>query len=149
MAQEQAKTPEKKPGMPRWKKVMIAGAVVLVLIGAGLKLVGKAARPEPTRPPAADHGTGGLSQPLVAEKSQRSAPARQEEAGREQENRTFSEEISPFFLQGGLSFFVGLAIGAAVRAVFKVTLLIAGVILLGVFALSYFGAIGPIDWASI
>jgi uncharacterized membrane protein (Fun14 family) len=148
MAQEEKK-PE-RPGMPRWKKIVIAGAAALLVAGAGLKLAGKAARkPDPSRPAAADRGSGGMAQPFVAGKSPSAAPERREEGAGGSEKRTLSEEISPFFLQGGLSFFIGLAIGTAVRVVYKATLALLGLVLLGVLALSYFGAIGPIDWASI
>jgi uncharacterized membrane protein (Fun14 family) len=147
---DQEKQPPPKPGMPRWKKVLIWGAVVILLVGAGLKVAGMAARkPDPSRPAAADHGTGGMAQPFVAGREPSAAPERREDTAGASGQRTLPEEISPYFLQGGLGFFIGLAIGTALRAVYKATLLILGVVILGVLGLSYFGVIPPIDWAAV
>jgi uncharacterized membrane protein (Fun14 family) len=50
-----------------------------------------------------------------------------------------------FFLKLGFSFMVGLALGFALKVAFKVVLLLAGLVLLGVFALQYVGIL-DVDW---
>ncbi len=62
---------------------------------------------------------------------------------------SLSEKVSPLFLHGGLSFFVGLAIGSAFRTFFKMVLLIAGVAVIAIVGISYMGQIPPIDWAGV
>ncbi len=56
------------------------------------------------------------------------------------------ETWSPTIFRLGFSFFVGFAIAFAVRSFLKVAVLIAGVILIVLFALQYFGAI-DVNWA--
>jgi len=53
-----------------------------------------------------------------------------------------------FFLKLGFSFMVGLAVGYALKAAFKITLVLIGLILLGIFALQYAG-IAHIDWSGM
>jgi uncharacterized membrane protein (Fun14 family) len=53
-----------------------------------------------------------------------------------------------FFLELGFSFMVGLALGFALKIAFKVVMLLAGLILLGVFALQYVGIL-DVNWYGI
>lgn len=55
---------------------------------------------------------------------------------------------SPAVFRLGFSFFAGFAMAYALRQFVKVTLLIAGVILLGLFGLQYAGLV-QIDWGAI
>jgi uncharacterized membrane protein (Fun14 family) len=137
--------------IPRWKKVMIAGGATILLSGLALRLNesspgGRAVAP----PPGAllDPGPAPrVGSRLVAEPPGEGRPSR----GRTGEETTvhLSERLSPFLVHGGLSFFLGLAAGVAVRAVFKLALLIVGVTALVLFGLSHWGVIEPVHWASM
>ncbi len=54
-----------------------------------------------------------------------------------------------FFLKLGFSFMVGLAVGYALKVAFKITLLVIGLMLIGIFALQYSGIAPPIDWSGM
>jgi len=134
---------ERRP-FPRWKKITIALAMVSILAGVGLQLL-------------ASPSTGGGGDPrdlppgsrsLVAGSPDQSSSSTST-GGAEVEKPGLGKKISPFLIHGGVSFFVGLAIGAAVRAFVKVALIVAGVILLGYFGLTYSGAVSPINWTAV
>lgn len=170
---------EARAPFPRWKKWMIAGAAALVVIGLALKFIGADSRPEgpPSSgdalvaanpgaktdggpsPPASskttagsltlvDPGDGPDDDPEVPPGGGVRLGERPAVKGRDAP-RGLSEKVSPFFLHGGLSFFVGLAIGALFRTFFKMVLLVAGVAVVAIFGLSYMGQIPPIDWAGV
>ena len=55
---------------------------------------------------------------------------------------------SPFFLKGSFSFFVAFCVGYATRVWLKAAALVLGTFFLGVFLLSYAGAL-DVDWTTL
>ncbi|MEZ5973731.1 MAG: FUN14 domain-containing protein [Planctomycetota bacterium] len=55
---------------------------------------------------------------------------------------------SPFFVKGGFSFLIAFCVGWALRAFFKVSALVVGVIAIGVFALQKSGFV-DVDWQAM
>ena len=55
---------------------------------------------------------------------------------------------SPFFLKGGFSFFVAFCVGYATRVWLKMAAFFLGTFFLGVFVLSYVGAV-DVDWVTL
>jgi uncharacterized membrane protein (Fun14 family) len=55
---------------------------------------------------------------------------------------------SGFFLKMGFSFFVGMAVGFALKVAFKIALVVGGVLLLALFALQY-GGIIEVNWSGM
>lgn len=128
---------EQRRGLPRWKIACLALAVLAVLVGLGLR----AAADEPaTRAPGAGPGSS-----LVA-------PGAPGPAGGTGESQPAAEEglgaWSPLFVRGGFSFLVGFAVGFALRAMLKVTLVVLGLVFLALAGLSYAGIV-PIDWTAL
>ena len=131
---------------PRWSKILLAVAAVMMLVGAGLELSGGdgdagsrgSAGVETVdggAPPNTLVAGGGESDPGTATVGE---PAEGEAQG----------SLSPFFLKGGFGFFLGFAMGYALRAFFKLALLVCGVFALGLTALAYTGLV-EIDWTTM
>lgn len=77
-------------------------------------------------------------------------PVPEEETGSSDEVRAEPGAAgwSPFFLKGGFSFFVAFCVGYATRMWLKLSAIFLGTFFLGVFILSYFGAL-DVDWTTI
>ncbi len=161
------KNPRKKPEITRWKRMLLIGAMAFVALGIGLRVAGRAdegatsetstapangpATPGATVPgaggePSGSTGLEGAANSLVEDgqsltgkspAAQSPAPASEEDSG-----------WSPFFLRNGFSFLVAFAIGFAARVWLKITMMVLGTILIGVFALSYFGVL-EVDWSTM
>lgn len=157
----------------RWKKVLAAGALLLIVVGAGLQattLIGGDSGAESAGAGSSDlelargsSGSGssgsGSAKTSFAGNSllpTSSSGASGSDDGGEPNSlpriETQAEDEggnwSPALMKLGFSFFVGLAIGYAVRAFLKVTLLFAGIVLLAVFGLNYFGLV-QVDWSAM
>ncbi|MFQ5748950.1 MAG: FUN14 domain-containing protein [Planctomycetota bacterium] len=138
--------------LPEWKKALLGVAVVLILVGLGLKGYGivTGSRSVSVSSSAAPSGGNGLAgdgrtSPLLPET----------ESGQETGGIAGSSESgegagswSPLFLKLGFSFFAGFALGFALRFFFKITLLAAGLILLALYGLSQAGII-QVDWNAL
>jgi len=120
-----------RPPLPRWKKVLLAGAGVSVVIGLVLLIVEPAAAP--TGGGATPPGGGAGLVPDGVARSELPAGA---DGG---------TTWSPLFLKMGFSFFVGFAVGYVLRTFLKLTLLIAGVIALALFGLQQAGLV-EVQW---
>ncbi len=60
-----------------------------------------------------------------------------------------TETLSPqFFLTLGFSFAIGMGMGYALKVAIKLTLLLGGILLVGIFALQYAGLI-QVDWTGM
>ncbi len=124
--------------LPLWKKILLIGSGVFVLVGVGLGFAGSR-KGESGDATTQSTGSGGF---LTAEGE---ATGATETAPGEETGVT---SFSPFFVKGGLSFFVGFALGYALRTFFKISAIVIGVILLAIFGLSYAGVL-DIDWTAI
>lgn len=146
----------KSPGaprrpLPRWKKALIGFSAVALVLGAGLhgysylrgatRGVGPAVSSNPSQ------GDGGLTTSLV--EGGPSTPSGGPRDSADAEAAPASDTYAPFFLNGGLSFFVGFCMGYAVRTFFKVSALFVGVAALIFFGLQYTGLIPGIDWHAL
>ncbi len=128
---------------PAWKKMLLVVAGVFVLIGAGLALASSSGGGSSGDATVQSSGTG-----------ERHFLSGEESATGETSTGAASDEgvtsYSPFFVKGGLSFFAGFAIGFALRAFFKISLLVIGLLLLAFFGLSYAGVdVIHIDWTKL
>ncbi len=149
-------------GLPRWKKVLLATAVFLVVAGLGLRAIGwgrsssgddgpqVAARRNVAGEPGVDPGTD----PLVgnsfapwessAERRDGIVEGEPELSIRGRPPQT-PDDFSPVLFKGGLTFLVGFAVGYALRIFARLSLLFVGIFMLAMFGLSYAGAI-TIHW---
>jgi len=141
-----AKGPKSLRTLPQWKKALLGVAVLLVLVGLGLKGYGfvagsksGAASSAASTAPAGANGLvdDGRTPPLFP-RSEADTPDSEEGAG----------SWSPMFLKLGFSFFVGFALGFALRFFFKITLVAAGLILLALYGLSQADVI-QVDWSAL
>ena len=129
--------------LPAWKKLLLVVAGVFVLVGAGLGLARSSGK-----------GSGGDATVQSTGTGERHFLSGEESTSGGTGTGAASEEgvtsYSPFFVKGGLSFFAGFAIGFALRAFFKVSLLVIGLLLLAFFGLSYSGVdVIHIDWTKL
>jgi uncharacterized membrane protein (Fun14 family) len=118
--------------LPRWKKVLLAIAGVLVAAGAVFAIVDSGKTP-PAPAPHAGAGTG-LQTSLVPGDHPAGEPV-----------ATAPEPVSAGFFRLGFSFIAGFCIGLAVRKTLKLTAVVAGLLLLCLFLLSYAGMI-TVNW---
>src|SRR5690349_20132645 len=101
--------------LPRWKKLLLALALVLVAAGVVFAVV-EAGRPAPAPPPAPSGGESGVrSSFLPGDPNQPAPPA-----------ATATEPASAGFFRLGFSFIAGFCIGLAVRKTLKLTAVVAG-----------------------
>ena len=136
---------------PTWKKIVIGASSLVLLAGVGLagyeQLAGPSARSGEQGVAPRNVGTGergslvGRSEFLPGEGAGGSSPPG--DATLEGEG---GASYSPSLLKGGLSFFVGFCCGYAARAFLKVSAIVAGVVLLAIFGLSYAGWL-TVEWS--
>jgi uncharacterized membrane protein (Fun14 family) len=91
---------------------------------------------------AVDDETEGLVQGLAGNDDATARDRRDRPRAREQ---SALSEWSPTIFRLGFGFVVGFAIAFALRAFLRLAILILGVILIGLFALQYFGIVS-VDW---
>jgi len=157
--------PARKP-LPAWKKGLLAGAVVLMVIGGGLKAAawmsggGTADRTVADGGGAAAGGgaTGGdgasglTVRSLTSSGSTTTFPASTGSASGA-DSASAAEggglnEWSPVIFRLGFGFFIGFCIGYALRVFFKISLTAIGVVVLAILALQYFGLV-DVDWTAM
>ncbi len=155
--------PSTRPELTRWKVVLLGFAAVFLVVGGSLQAFAgqddSAQRADPPiasadgtssgpAPNAFTSGTGGGDTPIPGLPKWDPDP----EEGSEDEDEVGAEPgaagWSPFFLKGGFSFFVAFCVGYAMRTWLKVAALILGTFFLGVFLLSYTGAV-DVDWITL
>ncbi len=141
---KQEKKSEGREPIPRWKKIAILVAALVVLAGVGLRYgtsPGGAAEDQELFIPAGSHS--------LVENPGRPPDGSPPAVSTKEKEEGLGRKFSPFLIHGGISFFVGLAIGAAARAFLKIVMVVVGVILLGYFGLTYTGIVSPIDWQAV
>lgn len=128
--------------MPRWKKLLLIGAGALVVLGlALLPFDGGAA----TTATGADGGAppaGAAS--LVGGGGPGGTTGEPGDAG----ESAGAGNLSPAFLRLGFGFFVGFAIGYALRSFLKLVLVFVGIQLIALFGLSYVEWV-TVNWAAM
>jgi uncharacterized membrane protein (Fun14 family) len=160
------KTPSAKPeasrGIPRWKKVVVTCAAFLLVAGLGLRA--SAMRDDKpadgrevthSRGTTSTMGTGNFGAGLVDGGGGTSDPTRLPgfpRTGSEAPPRQVADggvtDYSPALLKGGLSFFVGICVGFAVRTFLKISFIVVGLVALAIFGLQHFGLI-QVDMVAI
>lgn len=132
--------------MPFWKKFLFTLATLSLLLGLGLKSYGALQGSDGNAAHAAGQGSGSSALVAGAEASGSSGSAGQdaESAGKMERLQAWS----PTFLKLGFSFFIGVAVGYALRTFFKFGLVAVGAIALAIFGLSYMGLL-EVDWVAI
>jgi len=140
-----AESPPEKPPFPVWKKVLIGVAGVLVVAGLILLPFERAsdsrerlARPAPQEGVQGPEGVGHSLVPGTG------GPTIDPEAAGE----PAPDPLSPALMRLGFSFFVGLAIGWALRTFLQLALVFVGLLLGALFALEYATWI-HVDWVAI
>jgi uncharacterized membrane protein (Fun14 family) len=142
--------------IPLWQKALLAVSVLLMLGGGAAwayatliapkpKPAASVATPSPT-PGASgltDTGVSGFGPGFTLPGQTPDAPEPTPEAS----DRPI-DLYSPAVFRLGFSFFAGFAMAYALRQFVKVTLVVAGVILLGMFGLQYAGLI-DVNWSAI
>ena len=120
--------------LPRWKKILIALATVLVVLGAVLTFAGST--PETAPSPGAAPG----------------AAAALVDGGSHDPNAPSSESGTSAwgsgFLRMGFSFFVGLTLGFLLRAFLRVTLMVLGSVFLLLTWFTYLDFV-TVNWEAI
>jgi uncharacterized membrane protein (Fun14 family) len=129
---------------PRWKKISIAAAGLLVLSGIGLRMAATE-RTHRDSPTARTDFPG--DQSLVDDGFNPPAPIALPPS--EAPSVGLPGQASPFLIEGGIGFLAGMAIGTVFRMFFKAALGLCGLVLVGVVLLSATGLIGPIDWKAV
>jgi len=131
----------------RRDKRVLALAAAFILVGASLHFTAPAAEPA-----VGDSTQSTLTSQGVAPNSLVGTGLRSGSGGAGESEVPAAESgihgWSPFFMKGGFSFIIGFAVGYAVRTFLKMSLLIAGVVSLAVFGLSYAGLV-DVDWSTI
>jgi uncharacterized membrane protein (Fun14 family) len=144
MSQPEPKAP--RAPLPRWKKLAIGVAAIVLVAGVGLKVHGMSQRKTAVRTSSTAPGGPAGSQGLVSNPGTSGGGGT---ATTVEEPPGAGEKASPFLMGGGFGFFAGLAVGTVLRIFYKIALIVMGVAVLGLGGLSYSGVIGPVNWKSI
>ena len=136
--------PKSRPPIPGWKKGLLAASLLVGFLGLGMMAFGGSGG-DAAAPGASTPRVPGGSQLLPGSIPPSSGPgaATEEPAG-----ESGVAEWGPPVARLGFSFFVGFAIAYALRAFFKITLIILGGIFLILFGLQYAGLI-QIEWSAL
>jgi uncharacterized membrane protein (Fun14 family) len=142
---------------PGWKKIVFGAAGVALVLGLVLQGIGAAVSgPKGGSRVAANAGSGssalqpnGGATTLVPGVQQRvpegTSPPQNPET--DAESNAF-KDWSPVLVRGGLSFFIGFSVGYALRTFFKISALVAGLVFLAIFGLSYLGFL-TVNWEAM
>lgn len=160
---DQSSSASKLEPLETWKKAMLAGAMVFIVIGGLLSFLGGSS----TAAPAPDAGVASaqegdtelkttIGEDGASAQGQGLVPGGpgmdQEPGGGESpsgsEGSSALGDWSPFFLKGGFSFFVAFCVGYALRSFFKISILALGAIFMVLFALSYIDFI-TVEWSAL
>jgi uncharacterized membrane protein (Fun14 family) len=133
------------PRVAPWKKALVAASVLISLTGLGLWAYASAtgtetAPPPPQRAIAPD----GLAPSGLAPTEPRPVSG----PGEAQPEPSQLEVWSPAIFRLGFGFFAGFCMAYALRAFMKITIIVIGVALLGLFGLQYAGLIN-VDWGAM
>lgn len=140
--------PSSRPPIQPWKRVLLGLAVLSVLVGLGLQAFGGESAPAGgSSPGVTPGGTGNELSGSFLPQSGGEAPTSGSQGSQEAEPEGLAA-WSPMFVKGGFSFFVGFCIGYALRAFFKISAIVLGVIFLALLGLQQVGFV-EIDWAAL
>lgn len=127
-----------RPRLATWKKICLALASVSMLLGGSLQAYGLLTTPELEPTPQVSTG-GNLVDPSFPLESQESEPEAEGKSAR---------SWSPVFMRLGFSFVVGFCVGYALRAFLKLSLIVAGTVVIAIFVLSYADLL-DVNWSGM
>jgi uncharacterized membrane protein (Fun14 family) len=138
--------PDARRPMPRWKKVLLATAAFALVAGAGFRVYSLARGQGDGQKVVTDQRN--LTTGLRNEGGQPFFPDGPRERSVDEGAEGSASTWSPLLLKGGFSFIAGFAIGFALRAFFKISAVVLGLVLLAIFGLQYAGVLN-VDWHSL
>jgi uncharacterized membrane protein (Fun14 family) len=136
-------TPSARRGLRPWQRALAAVSIVIAVVGAGLWIYAAATEAPAGRAAMPASPPSGLASGFAPS----GGPATEADPSGEADTSgdRLVERFGPAVFKLGFGFFAGFALGYALRAFIKVTLIIAGVVIAALFALQYAGLIA-IDW---
>jgi len=141
---EDSEHPEDSGGQARaslaWRKRLVVALIVVV----GISIVARVSMAKDAAPAGKSGGSSMLANNLV-EGSGTQGAGGDEQA--QQEPSTVGK-LLPFVTEGGVAMLLGIALGVATRAVFKIALIGIAVLFVAVQFLAYKGVI-TIDWQAM
>jgi len=130
--------------MPGWKKSLLWLSVALMIAGAAMQTYAWLAPDAPQKAAERQGGIGDLAPGLQPTEGGGEAMGEPEPPA----EQSPLDRWSPTIFRLGFSFFVGFAIGYAVRTFVKISIITIGVVLLLLFGLQYAGVI-EVNWQSM
>ncbi len=127
-----------RPGMPRWKVVLLALSGLLLVTGLALEAWDAVFADDEARASGVDRHAGGTSLVGRPRLPGEGGPSNLPPPNEETQAGGDTVAWSPALIKGGLSFFVGFCIGFALRTFFKISAVVIGLVFLSIFALAYF-----------
>jgi len=150
---EESSNSKPKKTLARWQVVVAAISIVVAVAGGGLMAYqainsnddSATTEPAPSTLPGIDTPSGFAPVENVPAENEPDAPATSDA---QSDTDRLIDSASGAVFRLGFGFFAGFAIGYAVRAFVKVSLIVVGVGLLALFGLQYAGLI-TVDWTRI
>jgi len=134
---------EARPTLPRWKILALGLAAVFFAIGICMNVFAEGG--DATSDPGAKTGEPGMVTPQGLVPGEDGTLAT---TGDQAPTETGLKGWSPFFVKGGMSFFVAFCVGYALRTFLKMTAIFLGLVFLVLFGLSYIDIVA-VDWSAI
>lgn len=148
-------------GLPTWKVVLLVASGVMAIAGLAIGQLGAdgpaKSNPRPSAPTgSAGDNSAGPSSSLAPQSflpQEHPTPSgdgndTNDASASTQASADAAIDYSPLLTKVGFGFFLGFAMGYALRMFFKISLLAVGVIALGVVGLQYAGMI-DVDWSAM
>jgi uncharacterized membrane protein (Fun14 family) len=146
MTSDETSNPKPKKTLAKWQVVIAVVSIIVAAAGAGLMIYQAVstdetpAASEPTTLPGTNAPSG-----FAPTENEPDAPAT---SAAQSDTDRLIDSASGAVFRLGFGFFAGFAIGYAVRAFVKVSLIVVGVGLLALFGLQYAGLI-TVDWERV
>lgn len=124
----------------RGQKLMLVAAVLFIAVGFGLSAMAGDGAPPATDQPLGQFQVNSLSAGALSTGGSATTDASGASG--------FAKDWSPFFMNGGFSFFLAFCMGYALRMFFKISAIFIGLAGLLLFGLAKAGVIEP-DWGKM
>lgn len=139
----------KRRGLAPWQVALAAVSIIVAIAGGGLMVYQSIAVPDEPAASAPSHSASDLASGFAPRDSSPDAsPSSETPAGDATRTDRAIDTASGAIFRLGFGFFAGFAIGYAMRAFVKITLVVVGVGLIALFGLQYAGLI-TVDWEQI
>jgi uncharacterized membrane protein (Fun14 family) len=144
-------TPNQRPPLALWKKVLLGVASLLVVGGAVAQTIAWTRAEPAAKAVERDAGSDALppsAQGFVGNHDIDAANAQAGDAKPAEQTQNALTAYAPAMMKLGFGFFAGFCIGYAFRAFLKIGILVTGVLLALLIGLQYAGLIS-IDWSAL